>query len=71
VSPLCSSNNLAGFSLVRIVEEELIAVAIIDYQEPIAPPAVLDRSVLGFELSPQRIEGRDRAVQISGRRSRR
>ena len=31
------SNNLAGRSLVRIVEEELIAVRIIDHQEPVAP----------------------------------
>src|SRR5258708_5160671 len=57
-----SSLSLAGSSLVRIVEEELIAVGIIDHQEPVTPPAVLDRSALGFELSPQRIEGRDRGL---------
>src|SRR5215470_11921862 len=34
------SKSLAGCSLVRIVEEELIAVGIIDHQEPVAPPAV-------------------------------
>ena len=56
------SKSLAGCSLVRIVEEELIAVGIIDHQKPVAPPAVLDRSALGFELSPQRIEGRDRGL---------
>ena len=31
------SSNLAGCSLARIVEEELIAVEIIDHQKPVAP----------------------------------
>jgi hypothetical protein len=31
------SSNLAGCSLARIVEEELIAVGIIDHQKPVAP----------------------------------
>jgi hypothetical protein len=31
------SSNLAGRSLARIVEEELIAVEIIDHQKPVAP----------------------------------
>jgi hypothetical protein len=35
------SSNLAGCSLVRIVEEELIAVEIIDHQKPVAPPTLL------------------------------
>ncbi len=35
------SNNVAGCSLVRIVEEELIAVGIIDDQETVAPRTVL------------------------------
>src|SRR6266481_5690988 len=56
------SKSLAGYSLVRIVEEELIAVGIVDHQEPVAPPAVLDRSAPGFEFCPQRIEGRDRGL---------
>src|SRR5437899_3771871 len=56
------SKSLAGRSLVRIVEEELIAVGIIDHQEPVAPPAFLDRSALAFEISPQRIEGRHRGL---------
>ena len=36
-----SAGNLAGRSLVRIVEEELIAVGIIDHQEPVAPRTLL------------------------------
>jgi hypothetical protein len=62
ISLHCISNNLVGCSLVRIVEEELIAVGIIDNQKPVAPPAVLDRSAFGFEFSPQRIQGRDRGL---------
>jgi hypothetical protein len=38
LSHLCFiSSNLAGCSLARIVEEELIAVEIIDHQKPVAP----------------------------------
>ena len=44
------SSNLAGRSLARIVEEELIAVGIIDHQEPVAPRTLLDRSALGLEF---------------------
>src|ERR1700735_322875 len=50
------SNNLAGCSLVRIVEEELIAVGIVDYQEPVAPRTLLDRNALGLEFRAQRIQ---------------
>ena len=39
-----------GCSVARIVEEELIAVGIIDDQEPVAPGAVLDGNALGLEF---------------------
>src|SRR5215469_10819802 len=53
------SNNLAGWSLVRIVEEELIAVEIIDHQQPIAPRTLLDRNALGLECRAQRVQRGD------------
>ena len=34
----------------RVVEEELIAVGIVDDDEAIAPPTVLDGNALGFEF---------------------
>src|SRR5687767_7368817 len=46
--------------VVRIVEEELVAVEILDHQQPVAPVAVLDRNAAGLELGAQRIECRDR-----------
>src|SRR6266404_50487 len=57
-----TSNSLAGCSLVRIVEEELIAVGIIDYQEPVSPRTLLDRNALGLEFRAQRIQRGDRSL---------
>lgn len=45
------SSNLAGCILVRIVEEEVIAVEIIDHQKPIAPRTLRDRNALGLASS--------------------
>src|SRR2546426_976582 len=45
--------------LVRIVEEKLIAIEILDDQQPVAPEAVLDRDAAGFELGAQRVEPHD------------
>src|ERR1700682_3890704 len=56
------SSNLAGCSLVRIVEEELIAVGIVDHQEPVAPRTLLDRNALGLEFRAQRVQRSDRAL---------
>jgi hypothetical protein len=56
------SSNLAGRSLVRIVEEELIAVGIIDHQEPVAPGTLLDRNALGLEFGAQRVQRGDRGL---------
>src|SRR5690242_7929287 len=58
------SSNLAGCSLVRIVEEELIAVKIIDHQKPVAPPTLLYRNVLGFEFSAQRVQRGDLCLRL-------
>src|ERR1700745_1789175 len=54
------SSNLAGRSLARIVEEELIPVGIIDHQQPGAPGTVLDRNALGLEFRAQRVQRSDR-----------
>src|SRR5271170_4102010 len=56
------SSNFAGCSLVRIVEEELIAVGIIDHQEPVAPRTLLDRDAFGLEFRAQRIQRGDRGL---------
>ena len=48
--------NLGGGSLVRIVEEDLIAVRITDHQKPVAPRPLLDRNSLGFEFRAQRVQ---------------
>jgi hypothetical protein len=50
-----TSYSLAGCSLVRIVEEELIAVGIIDHQKPVSPRTLLDGNALGFEFRAQRV----------------
>src|SRR2546427_8900591 len=52
----------ASKCLVRIVEEELIAVGIIDYQEPVSRRTLLDRNALGFEFRAQRVERSDRTL---------
>src|SRR5262245_59092723 len=46
--------------LVRIVEEKLVAVGILDHQQPVAPVPVLDRSAAALELDAQRVERRNR-----------
>jgi hypothetical protein len=56
------SSNLAGCHLVRKVEEELIAVEIIDHQKPVTPPTLLDRSALGLEFLVQRVQRGDRGL---------
>src|ERR1700688_3420339 len=56
------SSNLAGCTLVRIVEEELIAVEIIDHQKPVAPRTRLDRNALGLEFRAQRVQRGDRGL---------
>src|SRR5260221_483319 len=56
------SSNLAGCSLARIVEEELIAVGIIDHQKPVAPRTLLDRNALGLEFRAQRVQRGDRGL---------
>src|SRR5665811_1126458 len=53
--------NLSGCSLVRIVEEELIAVEVIDYQKPVAPPTLRDQNSLGLKFRTQRVQRGDRA----------
>src|SRR5260370_16778758 len=53
------SNHLAGWSLARIVEEELIAVGIIDHQNPVAPRTLLDRNTFGLEFRTQRVQPGD------------
>src|SRR6202453_2692987 len=52
-------NSLAGRSLGRVVEEELIAVGIVDHQEAVAPRTFLDRNTLGLEFGAQRVERGD------------
>ena len=47
---------------VRIVEEELIAVRIIDHQQPVAPPTLLDRCAPALELCAQRVQRSDRGL---------
>src|ERR1700730_17925697 len=56
------STNLAGRSLVRIVEEELIAVGIIDHQEPVAPRTLLDRNAPGLEFRAERVQRGNRGL---------
>src|SRR5882672_3880265 len=57
-------NNLAGCSLVRIVEEELIAVGIIDHQKAVAPRTLLNRNVLGLEFRAQRVQRGDLRLRL-------
>ena len=60
------SNDFAAGRLGRIVEEELVAVGIVDHQKAVAPRAVLDRSALGLEFGAQCIQGGGRG--LAGRR---
>src|ERR1039458_8637411 len=57
-------NDLAGGSLGRVVEEELIAVGIIDHQEPVAPRTLLDRNALGLEFRAQRVQRGDLRLRL-------
>src|ERR1700689_1291152 len=50
------SNSLAGRSLGRVVEEELIAVGIIYHQKAVAPRTILDRNALGLEFRAQHVQ---------------
>src|SRR5579884_738628 len=55
------SSSHAGSILVRIVEEELIAVGIVDYQETIAPRTFFDHNSPGLEFGAECIQCGDRA----------
>ena len=44
------SDKLFGCTLARVVEEELIAIGIIDHQEPVTPRTALDGNALGLQL---------------------
>jgi hypothetical protein len=57
-------NNLAGSSLARVVEEELIAIGVIDHQETIAPLTFLDRNALGLEFRAQRVQSGDLRLRL-------
>jgi hypothetical protein len=59
---LCISSGLAGRSLVRTGEKELITVGIIDHQEPVAPRTLLDGNAPGLELRAQRVQRGDRGL---------
>src|SRR5579863_1635284 len=52
-------NSVAGCSLGRVVEEELIAIRIIDHQKTVAPRTLLDRNAFGLEFRAQRVQHRD------------
>src|SRR5579863_9496060 len=43
-------------ALVGVVEEELIAVGIVDYEKPVAPLTVTDCDASGFEFCAEGIE---------------
>ncbi len=43
-------------------EEKLVAVEILDHQQPVGPVAILDRKAAGFELGAQCVERRDRGL---------
>src|SRR6204780_5896744 len=53
------ANSLAGRSLGRVVEEELIAVGIVNHQEAVAPRTFLDRNALGLEFRAQYVQRGD------------
>jgi hypothetical protein len=55
VTALCS---LSG----RIVEEELIAVGIVDHRDPVAPRTLLDRNAPGLEFRAQSVQRGDRGL---------
>src|SRR5262249_25151864 len=57
-------NDLARCSLVRIVEEELIAVGIIDHQKSVAPRTLFDRNALGLEFRAQRVQRDDLGLAL-------
>src|ERR1700750_2223341 len=60
---ISAHRNLAGCSLIGIVEEELMAVGIIYHQEPISPRTFLYWNALGFEFCAQRVQRSDRALR--------
>src|ERR1700722_20042023 len=54
--------NLASRSLTRIIEEELIAVGVVDHQKAVAPRALLDRNPLFLKFRAQRVQRGDRGL---------
>src|ERR1041384_5654836 len=63
-----TSNSLVRCGLVRIIEEELIPVRIIDDQEAVAPPTTLDHNTLGREFRAQHIDcgNLDLGLEVQG-----
>src|SRR5579883_1714644 len=54
-----SAHSSVGCSLARIVEEELIAIGIVDHNTPVTPRTFLNRNTPGLELRAQCIHCRD------------
>jgi hypothetical protein len=54
--------RLGGFR--RVIEAKLIAVGIVDHEEPIAPRAVLHRNAVGFESCTERVECGDLSIWL-------
>ena len=49
------SRTLAGRSLARVIEEELIAVGIIDDEEAVAPTTIFDLDASGLEFGAESV----------------
>jgi hypothetical protein len=63
IQPFRGANSpLRLLRLVRIVEEKLVAVEILDHDQPVAPVAVLNGNAAGFELGAQRVQRRNLGV---------
>jgi len=60
--------TLARWGLGRIVEEELIAIGIIDHQKSITPRTLLDRNAIGLEFCAQRVQRGDLRLRLGVQR---
>src|SRR5947209_12876626 len=56
---IAASPWVALDGLFRVVKEELITVGVVDHQEPVAPPTLLDWNAFGLEFCAQRIQRGD------------
>jgi len=61
--------NIGWCNLVRIIEEELIAIGIVDDQEPITPRTLLNRNAPSLKFHAKSIQRSDLRLRFNIKRN--